>query len=128
MILLYHCNYKAIVIYNSYTDVNVTLNYNFIKSVEQIIGYKASLNNTTRILLPTTNYIDYSIPYFTGYPMEFAIYGLTSTNTYYFKIRQLLTSPAPLQQPIQMLKEFSLVMVVIMKQHQIYYHYLQHQI
>jgi hypothetical protein len=76
----------AIVIYNSYTDVNVTLNYNFIKSVEQIIGYrnKASLNNT-RILLPTTNYIDYSIPYFTGYPMEFAIYGLTSTNTYYFK-------------------------------------------
>jgi hypothetical protein len=44
------------------------------------------------------------------------------------KIRQLLTSPAPLQQPIQMLKEFSLVMVVIMKQHQIYYHYLQHQI
>jgi hypothetical protein len=75
----------AIVIYNSYTDVNVTLNYNFIKSVE-IIGYrnKASLNNTTRIL-PTTNYIDYSIPYFTGYPMEFAIYGLTSTNTYYFK-------------------------------------------
>jgi hypothetical protein len=66
----------AIVIYNSYTDVNVTLNYNFIKSVEQIIGYrnKASLNNTTRILLPTTNYIDYSIPYFTGYPMEFAIW------------------------------------------------------
>jgi hypothetical protein len=60
--------------------------------------------------------------------MEFAIYGLTSTNTFYFKIRQLLTSPAPLQQPIQMLKEFSLVMVVIMKQHQIYYHYLQHQI
>jgi hypothetical protein len=117
----------AIVIYNSYTDVNVTLNYNFIKSVEQIIGYrnKASLNNTTRILLPTTNYIDYSIPYFTGYPMEFAIYG--STNTYYFKNKQLLTSPAPLQQPIQMLKEFSLVMVVIMKQHQIYYHYL-HQI
>jgi hypothetical protein len=41
----------AIVIYNSYTDVNVTLN-NFIKSVEQIIGYrnKASLNNTTRII------------------------------------------------------------------------------
>jgi hypothetical protein len=35
------------------------------------MGYrnKASLNNTTRILLPTTNYIDYSIPYFTGYPM-----------------------------------------------------------
>jgi acetoacetate decarboxylase len=130
MILLYHALQAAIVIYNSYTDVNVTLNYNFIKSVEQIIGYrnKASLNNTTRILLPTTNYIDYSIPYFTGYPMEFAIYGLTSTNTYYFKIRQLLTSPAPLQQPIQMLKEFSLVMVVIMKQHQIYYHYLQHQI
>jgi hypothetical protein len=37
--------------------------------------------------------------------MEFAIYGLTST-TYYFKNKQLLTSPAPLQQPIQMLKEF----------------------
>jgi hypothetical protein len=82
MILLYHCNYNSYCIH-SY-NVNVTLNYNFIKSVEQIIGYrnKASLNNTTRILLPTTNYIDYSIPYFTGYPMEFAIYGLTSTNTY----------------------------------------------
>jgi hypothetical protein len=55
----------AIVIYNSYTDVNVTLNYNFIKSVEQIIGYrnKASLNNTTRILLPTTNYIFNTILY-----------------------------------------------------------------
>jgi hypothetical protein len=55
--------------------------------------------------------------------MEFAIYGLTS-NT--LKIKDTVTSPAPLQQPIQMLK-FSLVMVVIMKQHQIYYHYLQHQ-
>jgi hypothetical protein len=110
----------AIVIYNSYTDVNVTLNYNFIKSVEQIrYRNKSIINNTTRILLPTT-YIDYSIPWL---PNGFAIYGLTS-NT--LKIKTLLTSPAPLQQPIQMLK-FSLVMVVIMKQHQIYYHYLQHQ-
>jgi hypothetical protein len=78
----------------------------FLK-VEQIIGYrnKASLTNTIRILLPTTNYIDYSIPYFTG-SQWFAIYGLSSTNTFYFKNKQLLTSPAPLQQPIQMLKEF----------------------
>lgn len=74
-------------VYNNITNESTTKTYKFIKSVEQLIGYKAKSTNVNsiRILLPTTNYTDYSIPYFEGYPMEFSIFGLTSGNTYYFK-------------------------------------------
>jgi hypothetical protein len=62
--------------------------YKFTKNVEQLIGYKQKIendNSTVKVLLPTTNYIDYSITYFEGYPSDFAIYGLTSGDTFYIK-------------------------------------------
>lgn len=77
----------TIKIYNSNTSEQVTKNYKFIKSVEQLVGYKgkSEIINNTRILLPTTNNIDYYLPYFEGYPIDFSIYGLTNTNSFYFK-------------------------------------------
>lgn len=62
--------------------------YHFTKNVEQLIGYKQKIvndNSTVKVLLPTKNYVDYSITYFEGFPCDFAIYGLSEGDTFYFK-------------------------------------------
>jgi hypothetical protein len=83
------------------TGETSNFSFKFTKNVEQLIGYKQKIeneNSIVKILLPTKNYIDYSITYFEGYPSDFAIYGLTSGDTFYIKntttLNQTLTYSA----------------------------------
>ncbi len=77
----------TIKIYNTTTAETLTKNYKFLKNVEQLVGYKekSAINKDVRILLPTTNYTDYYLPYFEGYPNDFSIYGLVSGDTFFFR-------------------------------------------
>lgn len=62
--------------------------YHFTKNVEQLIGYKSKIENdntTVKLLLPTDNYVDYTLTYFEGFPCDFAIYGLTEGDTFFIK-------------------------------------------
>ncbi|MEW5675551.1 hypothetical protein ABGT15_04500 [Flavobacterium enshiense] len=70
---------------NEFLTINRTLK--FIKSVEQLPNYVNKLANApaVRTLLPTNNFIDYYLPYFEGFPTDFAVYGLTQNDTYFFK-------------------------------------------
>ncbi|TRX34960.1 hypothetical protein FNW52_12525 [Flavobacterium sp. ZT3R18] len=74
-------------IYDASSMVQVTKNYSFIKSVEQLPNYiqKIESTNPVRVLLPTLNNIDYYAPYFEGYPFDIAIYGLNIGYNYQFK-------------------------------------------
>lgn len=69
------------------TAETTTKNYKFLKNVEQLIGYsqKNDAVAAVRILLPTQNYIDYNLTYFEGFPCDFAVYGITSGDTFYLK-------------------------------------------
>ena len=74
-------------VYGTITGESITTNYTFIKSAEQLIGYNRKLQsgNNIRLLLPTKNNFDYQVTYFEGYPFDFAVYGIQSGDTYYFK-------------------------------------------
>lgn len=72
---------------NSFSGETLSKTYKFTKNVEQLIGYnqKANAANTVKILLPSKNNVDYYLPYFEGYPIDFSIYGLTTGSTFYLK-------------------------------------------
>lgn len=76
-----------IVVYTTTTADTITKDYVFLKNVEQLINYKekAAINSNVRVLLPTSNYLDYHLPYFEGYPIDFAFYGLQNGDTFQFK-------------------------------------------
>ena len=59
----------------------------FLKNVEQLPNYnqRLAMNPSVRLLLPTSNYIDYHLPYFEGYPMDFSIYGIQTNDEFYLK-------------------------------------------
>ncbi|MBC5836781.1 hypothetical protein [Flavobacterium muglaense] len=75
----------------------ISKTYKFKKNVEQLIGYNDKINssNTINILLPTQNNVDYYLPYFEGYPIDFAIFGLTTGDTYYLKNTSTYNISAP---------------------------------
>ncbi|MCG2611516.1 hypothetical protein LZZ90_08345 [Flavobacterium sp. SM15] len=77
----------SITTYTETSGDTVSLNYKFLKSAEQLIGYKRKIDNdnSVRILLPTVNNQDYNLTYHEGYPKDFAIAGINSGDTYYFK-------------------------------------------
>lgn len=83
-------NYRlqpTIRVYNSTTYEETTTSFEFIKSVEQLIGYReqSGVEKSIRVLLPTKNKTDYFLPYFEGYPCDFGIYGIPEGATYNFK-------------------------------------------
>ncbi len=83
-------NYKlqpTIRVYNNSTYEEISTSWEFIKSVEQLIGYreKSEIEKPIRVLLPTNNKTDYFLPYFEGYPCDFAVYGIPQGATYQFK-------------------------------------------
>ncbi|RZJ67686.1 MAG: hypothetical protein EOO50_05230 [Flavobacterium sp.] len=63
--------------------------FNFYGGVEQQIGYRKKLayaqDTDVRILLPTANYLTYTVPYFEGYPFDFSVYGTNSGDTISFR-------------------------------------------
>jgi len=65
----------------------ITKNYTFIRSVEQLMNYRNLINITAdiKVLLPSKNYVDYHLKYFEGYPFDFAIYGIKSGDTFYLR-------------------------------------------
>ena len=67
--------------------LSLTKSYKFTKNVEQLIGYNDKINssNSIKILLPSRNNIDYYLPYFEGFPLDFAINGLINTDTFFIK-------------------------------------------
>lgn len=69
---------------STFEETNPT--WKFTKNVEQLIGYsqKAEITKNVSVLLPTTNKTDYFIPFFEGYPADFAIFGIAN-EPYYFK-------------------------------------------
>jgi hypothetical protein len=74
-------------VYNSTTGETITKEYKFLKSVEQLPFYNQNVNagNNIKLLSPSKNSVDYSLTYFEGYPVDFAIQGLRRTDSYYFK-------------------------------------------
>lgn len=74
-------------VYNNSTYDETIPSWEFIKSVEQLLGYreKSEVEKTIRVLLPTQNKTDYFLPYFEGYPCDFGIYGIPEGATYQFK-------------------------------------------
>lgn len=72
---------------NSITSEATTKTWYFQRSVEQLPDYHrlSALANGVRVLLPTKNYIDYSVKCFEGYPFDFTINGLATYNEIYFK-------------------------------------------
>jgi len=74
-------------LYNTTTGETITQEYKFLKCVEQLPFYnqKIQANNDIKLLLPSENGIDYNLTYFEGYPVDFAIQGLVSGDTYNFK-------------------------------------------
>lgn len=84
--LNYHLQ-PVIRVYNNSTYEETIPSWEFIKSVEQLVGYreKSEIEKAIRILLPTNNKTEYFLPYFEGYPTDFAIYGIPEGATYYFK-------------------------------------------
>lgn len=78
-----------VTIMNSGATESETFNFKFYRGVEQQIGYprKAALeqNEDVRIMLPTKNFIDYSVNYFEGFPFDFAVHGLEVGDEVYFR-------------------------------------------
>lgn len=72
---------------NSVSADTTDVTYKFTKNVEQLPFYyqKSQLTNDVVVLLPSKNNFDYSVTYFEGYPFDFAIRGLESGDTFYFK-------------------------------------------
>ena len=78
----------VITIYNQVgQNESINKTYNFIRGVEQLPNYKKkiTINPSTRVLLPTDNYVDYNVKYWEGYPFDFAVQGLTLFQPYFFK-------------------------------------------
>lgn len=73
--------------YNEVSGDTTGTTYTFTKSVEQLAFYNQKLDsgNDVKVLLPTTNYFDYDVTYFEGYPFDIALQGIASGDTYYFK-------------------------------------------
>jgi hypothetical protein len=73
--------------YNSVTGETTSVSFKYIKSVEQLIGYQKKLAATSDVgvLLPSQNNFDYQVTYVEGYPFDFAIQGILSGDTYYFR-------------------------------------------
>jgi hypothetical protein len=71
---------------NYTTGETISKTYYFQRSVEQLPNYHrlTALPNGIRLLLPTNNYIDYSVKYFEGYPFDFTVNGIRPYNTIYF--------------------------------------------
>lgn len=67
---------------------SLSKSYIFFKSVEQLPDYhrKAALTPVARVLLPTTNYVDYYCTYHEGFPFDFAVY-VPGLSTYQFRNR-----------------------------------------
>ena len=76
-----------ITVFNLTSNESITKNYKFSRSVEQLMNYKRliNINAPIKILLPTQNFIDYTVRVFEGYPFDFGIYGIGAWQTYYFK-------------------------------------------
>lgn len=72
---------------NSLSSETVTRDFIFSKSVEQLpfYYYNNSSNSAFRVLLPSSNSFDYSVTYFEGYPFDFAIRGIRSGDSYFFR-------------------------------------------
>lgn len=68
-------------------SLNATKIIKFLKNVEQLPNYnqRLSINPSVRMLLPTSNYTDYYIPYFEGYPMDVSIFGIQTNDEFYLK-------------------------------------------
>lgn len=74
-------------LYNNATGETTSASYTFIKSAEQLIGYKRKLDvaNDVKVLLPTRNNFDYYLTIFEGFPVDFAIQGISSGDTFCLK-------------------------------------------
>lgn len=72
---------------NGVVTDSLTVSYNFYKGVEQLIGYtnKLIINDVIKLSIPSVNYFTYPVTYFEGYPFDFSIIGLTSTDVFKFK-------------------------------------------
>jgi len=77
----------GIQVFNLSSNDAVTRNYYFIRGVEQLPDYHrlSALPSGVRVLLPSKNYVDYSVKCFEGFPFDFGIHGLQTYNEIYFK-------------------------------------------
>lgn len=74
-------------VYNATTGETINKEYKFLKCVEQLPFYnqKVMAGNDIKVLLPSSNGVDYHLTYFEGYPADFAIQGLETGYTYSIK-------------------------------------------
>src|SRR5690606_9993728 len=73
--------------YNNTTGDSASVTYKFIKSAEHLLGYQRKLasSNDVRVLLPSKNNFDYELTYYEGYPFDFAVQGINSGDTFFFR-------------------------------------------
>ncbi|MDI9257278.1 delta-60 repeat domain-containing protein [Flavobacterium sedimenticola] len=76
---------KVFDINNEFLTANKTIK--FLKNVEQLPNYidRLAAAQPVRILLPTSNYTEYYLPYFEGYPTDFSIFGLQTNDEFFLK-------------------------------------------